>query len=441
MGELRDIPRLYTGIAEWLSCLLFLLPVRRRVSNAAFAGISAAMLLLQCTFLILTAGMPPGILWILCMVVAVALMFCFIEACGTFSHQAALYCCAGAFLTAEFTASLEWQLHAWLTAAGILSRGGGYLLLFLTYGAVGLLAVFLLWPQLKEEYFRRLSWQEAFAATLIVLISFVFSNLSFFLKTSPFSGQVLMDIFNIRTLVDLGGMAVLCAYQSRIGELLAEEEVSAIRQVLNSQYDQYRNYQESEEMLHMMQHDLKHQIDGLRAETDRERRAEWLDAMEEELDSWWIPQKTGSPVLDTILAAKLRKARNLKIRITCVADGSLLSMLHVVDICTIFGNALDNAMESVVQIPEEEKRLVHLSVSARKDFVFIQVSNTCETEIRQAEDNSLLTTKPDSRFHGYGMKSIRYAAEKYGGSVNYRLENGWFELRILLPREEKTGQK
>ena len=435
MGQIQDIPRLYTGIAEWMGCLLFLLPVHRRVSNAVFAGISALVLGVQCVFLILTADMPPGILWILCMVIAVALMAAYLILCGTFSWQAAAYCCAGAFLTAEFAASLEWQLHTWAASFSPLPVWGSLLLLLISYGTVAALSAFLLWPHLNEEYLRRLSWKEAMAADLIALISFVFSNLSFLIKSTPFSGQVMQDIFNIRTLVDLGGLAIFYAYQMRIGELIAEEETSAVRQVLNSQYDQYRNYQESEEMLHLMQHDLKHQLDGLRAETNRERREEWLGAMERELESWWIPQKTGNPVLDTILAAKLRAARNLKIRITCVADGSLLSMLHVVDICTIFGNALDNAMESVIQIPEEEKRLVHLSVSGQKDFVFIQISNTCETEIRQTEDNTLLTTKADGRRHGYGMKSIRYAAEKYDGSVSYRLENGWFELRILLPRK------
>ena len=57
-----------------------------------------------------------------------------------------------------------------------------------------------------------------------------------------------------------------------------------MRHVLSSQYEQFRNYQESEEMLHMMQHDLKHQIEGLRGETNEQKREAWLDKIENELD-------------------------------------------------------------------------------------------------------------------------------------------------------------
>jgi sensor histidine kinase regulating citrate/malate metabolism len=155
--------------------------------------------------------------------------------------------------------------------------------------------------------------------------------------------------------------------------------------------------------------------------------------MENELDKWWLPQRTGNPVFDTILSATYRKARQLDVRITCVADGSLLSTLHVADICTIFGNALDNAMESVVMIAEPERRLIHVSVSAQKGFIFITVANTLGTALIEAENNTLLTTKRDKKNHGYGLKGIKYVVGKYGGNVSYKAEDGWFRLNILIP--------
>ena len=104
----------------------------------------------------------------------------------------------------------------------------------------------------------------------------------------------------------------------------------------------------------MKYHDLKHQIAGLRAETDSVRRVEWLDAMEDELSSFETWNKTGNRVLDTILAAKIFHCRKNNIQITCVADGKILDFIHVIDICTIFGNALDNAIEHVVMIPKRK---------------------------------------------------------------------------------------
>lgn len=169
-------------------------------------------------------------------------------------------------------------------------------------------------------------------------------------------------------------------------------------------------------------------------ETDEEKRKKWMDAMEEEVSAFENLNKTGNQVLDTILAAKIFHCRKNRIQITCVADGKLLDFMHVMDICSIFGNALDNAIEHVVLIPEEEKRLIHLSVSAKRNFVFVKVENYCEAEICKNEQKLITTTKTDKQNHGFGLRSISAAAEKYGGTVDFGQNNNWFELKILLPR-------
>lgn len=117
-----------------------------------------------------------------------------------------------------------------------------------------------------------------------------------------------------------------------------------------------------------------------------------------------------------------------------VVDGKLLDFIHVMDICSIFGNALDNAIEHVILIPEEEKRLIHMSVSAKKNFVFIKIENYCESEIIKNQHSLITTTKADKQNHGFGLRSICAAAEKYGGSVSFEQVQNWFELKILLPR-------
>ncbi len=427
-----DIPRFYTGLAEWLGCMMILFTVPRRVSRTAFAALSSAVLAVLCGFLILTVDAPPGLAWIACMAAAVLIMFGFITGCADMTVVASVYCTSGAFLCAEFAAALEWQLHTWFSYITGLNPAGSVIILACIYAAVFLTVFRILRSQLSAEYMSRITWKEAVSFLLIALITFIFSNVSFFLNNTPFSGQVMVDIFTIRTLVDLGGLAILFSFQSRLSELITQEELASVRHVLSSQYEQYRNYQESEEMLHMMQHDLKHQIEGLRALDDKAQREEWIDHMSDVLEEWRLPHRTGNAVFDTILAAKLRKARTLGIRITCVADGSLLDKLHVADICTIFGNAIDNAMESVVQIEDEEKRLIHISVTSRNGFIFIGVENILGTEIREAS-GTLLTTKADKASHGYGMKGIRYAVEKYGGNVSHKIENGWFMLNILIP--------
>ena len=157
--------------------------------------------------------------------------------------------------------------------------------------------------------------------------------------------------------------------------------------------------------------------------------------MEEEVRVFETMNKTGNQVLDTILAAKVFRSRKQKIQITCVADGKLLDFMHVTDICSLFGNALDNAVECVVLIPEEEKRLIHVELSAKKNFVFIRVENYCEDTTLEQNGTFLATTKADKNNHGFGLKSIYAVAEKYGGCAEFSRKNNWFTLNVLIPRE------
>ena len=90
----------------------------------------------------------------------------------------------------------------------------------------------------------------------------------------------------------------------------------------------------------------------------------------------------------------------------------MLDFILVTDLCSFFGNALDNAIEHVIMIPEAEKRLIHLTVSAIKSFVFIKIENYCEDKIQKNENDLITTTKKDSKNHGFGLKSIRKAVEK-----------------------------
>ena len=432
MELINDIPRLYTGLAEWAGCLVVLLNCRRKVQTAPFIAISAAAVFIQYGFLMITADIGAGIVWVLVMAAAFFLMCLYIFVCADISAKGAVYGAAAAFLHAEFAASLEWQLYFWLLKRIPVGTLFSALLLVTVYLIVFSLFYYLSKRHITEEYIRSLTWKEVTSISILMLFVFAFSNLSFFLSGSPFSGRVQEDIFAIRTLADGFGIAVYWGFQINISELLTQKELYAMRHVLSSQYEQFRNHQESEEMLHMMQHDLKHQIEGLRGENNEQKREAWLDKIENELDKWWLPQRTGNAVFDTILSAKLRKARQLDVRVTCVADGALLNRLHVADICTIFGNALDNALESVVMIPDPQKRLIHVSVSAQKNFIFINIANTLGTALIETED-SLLTTKEDKKNHGYGLKGIKYAAGKYGGHVAYKAEDGWFRLNILIP--------
>ena len=342
------------------------------------------------------------------------------------------YYCARAFLLAELAASLEWQLACFFYRynKSLLLQIG---LLIVVYTIVFVWAHYMEVSMIRGIFQLEINGRELRAAILIATTVFAFSNLSFIVKNTPFSAGVVADIFYIRTLVDVAGIMVLYVYQSRICELLAEKELRNINSMLKAQYDKYRNYQTTFELINLKYHDLKHQIAGLRAEMSDEKREEWLNTLEAELESYSPELETGNSVLDTLIAGKTMNCRANNIKITCVAEGDVLDFMHVADICTIFGNALDNAIESVSLIDDPEKRLIHLALSQKKNFVLIQISNYCENTITM-KNGYPVTTKADKGNHGFGLKSIRYTVEKYHGTLNFALNDNWFELKILIPQ-------
>lgn len=432
-----DIPRFYTALAEWLGCMIFILPLKKRTEKIQTVLIMAGALLVQSVFLILTGNLPLC-LWVPCMILAVFLMIGFIFGCCEVNWTDAVYFGMIAFVVAEFLASVEWQIVCFFCTNGMEAVWIRVVLLISIYGVIALILFKILHAHLPKDGRMNISPKELFSALLIVVAVFAVSNLSFLTSNTPFSGTYSFEIGNIRTLVDLGGIAILYAHLIQCGELRVRKELEAVQNVLQNQYVQYKQSRESIELINYKYHDLKHQIAVLRSEEDPGKREEFLNRMEDEIKQYEAQNKTGNKVLDTVLTTKSLYCNKHGITFTCVADGTLLEFMDVMDICSIFGNALDNAIECELKIPEKEKRLIHVTVSKQKNFLILRFENYYEEELRYKE-GSLVTTKKEKEYHGYGLKSIRYTVNKYEGAVTIDADNNWFELKILIPiREGKT---
>ena len=432
---IEDIPKLYTALAEWLSCVVFVLLLKRRWSNSVTALLLAGSLALLSVLQIIIGIVPVG-LWLPGMAVALAVMYGTLLLCCRISPVNAWFFWAIAFIMAEFAASLEWQFYSF-----VLQRYDciPLRLLFLSVFYFGSYCL-LFWVekrQINAGHEIKLTAQEALPAAVVSVGAFLISNISYVNPNTPFSGQVGMDVFIIRTLVDLAGTLMLIAFQEHWRQLQARQEADAIHHLFQHQYEQYRQSQESIDMINRKYHDLKHQIGVLRMEPDIGKREEYLRQMESGMDGFIAIQNTGNAVLDAILAAKQMYCIDNNIQLNVVADGKQLGFLEVMDLCSVFGNALDNAIESVERLSDTDKRLIRLAVFVKNGLLMIRTDNYFETPLQKSGDE-FETTKADKASHGYGIKSIRYMAGKYGGSVSIDTEDGWFSLKVLIPVPDRS---
>lgn len=438
VGEIPDIPKAFTALAEWLACVTYLASCSRRppqVRQCAVLGCGlAALLIVQ--FVI---GIVPLWLWIPGMLVALAVMYGIIRLCRPVNRATNVYWLVRAFVLAEFAAAIEWQLFVFVERAyGMPAEPWfGALFLLMVYAALFTIAFAL---ELRhDDESLTVTARELATPAIIMITSFALSNLSYVATDTPFSSPLATEAFNIRTLVCLGGVAFLYAYHVQLSESHAKAELDAIRNVLNMQYAQYQQSKESIAIINHKYHDLKHQIAVLRAERDPAVREAHLDDIEQGIKEYEARFKTGNSVLDTVLTGKSLTCAQHGIELTCVADGRLLDGVSVMDICTIFGNALDNAIEYEQTITNTEQRMIHVTVSRLNGFAVIRVENWLSPGDRDASQEGNVrgalpsTTKQDKRYHGFGLKSIRHCAQQYGGEMTIRKHNGWFELTALIP--------
>lgn len=419
MMTLPDIPRLYTALAEWLACLLYILALRRRFDKTATAAFSGAGLVLLGAFLQLTGSVPLA-WWIPCMMAAVVMMYGLLYGCCAVTLREAGYCCARAFILAEFAASLEWQLHCFLWPW----RSGfdplALALLVLVYTAVFGFMYGYEFRRMQRNPDLGITRRALGSAVIMAAAAFAVSNLAFTQE-----GQATMNVFYIRTLVDLAGVLVLSIQQEQLMEACLHRELEAMDNVLHHQYEQYQQSRESIRLINRHCHDLKLQIAAIRAERDPGKQAAALEEMESGIRMYEAQNKTGNPVLDTLLTAKSLYCQQHDINFTCVADGHLVDFMPTGDICTIVGTALDNATESVQTLADPEKRLIRVAIYAQHGFVMLRFENYCEVPVQLDADGM-----PP---HGYGVRTVKAAAEKYGGTVTVHCDDNWFILRVLLP--------
>lgn len=248
------------------------------------------------------------------------------------------------------------------------------------------------------------------------------------------SGKVTMMLYYVRTLVDICGVLILTVQQDQLREAALHKELTALDSVLHRQYEQYKRSKEGVKLINRRYHELKVQIADIRAERDRAKQDAALARMESGILQYEAENKTGNPVLDTLLTAKSMDCQEKHIQMTSVADGRALNFLTTREICTIVGTALDNAIESCAAEPDPEKRLIRTAVYVQNGFVMFRFENYCAEPVELGPDG----LPARSTHGGYDLKSLRALAQQHGGSMTVHWGNQWFTVRMLLPLPKKA---
>ena len=192
--------------------------------------------------------------------------------------------------------------------------------------------------------------------------------------------------------------------------------------------EHYDLAKENIKLINIKCHDLKHQIHNL-AENKVNPKA--LKEIEKSVMIYDSIVKTGNDALDVLLSEKSLFCNENKISLTYIVNGESLSFMQDYDIYSLFGNALDNAIEYLLNV-EEDKRFIRLNVNTFGDNLVIHIENYFDGEL--SYDNGLpKTTKQNKDYHGFGLVSIKTIVENYHGDLFIKNSGKLFIINILIP--------
>ena len=112
-------------------------------------------------------------------------------------------------------------------------------------------------------------------------------------------------------------------------------------------------------------------------------------------------------------------------------DGEALVFMELGDICSLFGNILENAIESVSKLTNESDRIISIKVQEKASMLIITCDNYYNGTLNFA-DGLPISSKEDNDYHGFGLKSIKRIAKKYGGTLTINTDE-MFHLIVVIP--------
>lgn len=178
-------------------------------------------------------------------------------------------------------------------------------------------------------------------------------------------------------------------------------------------------------------HDYRNHINNMKiqlSEGNYDKLSDYLNELADDLDTVDTVIKTGNVMADAILNSKLNVAEKMNIKLNVKANVPDKLPMSDVELCSMLGNILDNAVEACGTLPEEE-RFMRVYIGKLKGQLYLSVQNSAG-KVRKSK-NTYLSTKEGE--HGYGLFRIDRVAKKYGGYVNRQNEEGVFATEIMVP--------
>lgn len=217
-----------------------------------------------------------------------------------------------------------------------------------------------------------------------------------------------------------------------IKDIKDKNEENLLKEKIDMQYNYYLNLQETQNKVKRIYHDMSnHMICIKNMSSEQEDLNNYIDGISKDLNEFKEIYNTGNMILDIILNEKQAKCNESNIKFSCDINFSKCSFIEMTDVCSIFSNILDNAVEACNKINNDEK-YIKIRGTVVKSYYVIRCENSKINKVK-IKNYKIITSKKDKFIHGIGLKSVKSSLKKYDGELEMEDFENEFLLQIYIP--------
>ncbi len=424
LNHYRLLDILMVLLAVQITCI-YLMPFQKKTSTHKAFGYAAwcAYIFFQYLVMVSNAEYPLPITLINILLIAL-IHVCF---------------CSGDFRTALFHSvvfSALWMAVEVITVNILLFLGTDGEHFFATGSIISKIAMFIVVQALKrwrEPDSRAFLPFKHWAKLFLVPISSVFIIYGTYRLTFQNEMYAIFSIVSI--LMILINYVIFDVYEKISVQTFVERQNKTYEQEIRLYMRQAAERENAYQQTRVLRHDLNARlvaVNALLEEGKPEAAADEIGKMIRENSlGRQEAAHSGNLALDALVNYKYSAALADGIAMECRIETPAELPVDGTDLCVILGNLLDNALEAVRLLPEEERK-VELTIRLSKGVLFISVENPYTGKITVDRQGRIQSSKTGE--HGIGLVSVERVAEKYGGEVSIRYDDGMFRVSVMLCR-------
>lgn len=212
-------------------------------------------------------------------------------------------------------------------------------------------------------------------------------------------------------------------------------ENQCIKESIQLQHQYYLNMQESQMKVKKLYHDMRNHMICIENLYGKNEYAENINSQLEECNSIF---NTNNMILDIILNDKQRICKSRGIDLLADINFKECDFIDAADVCSIFSNMIDNAIEACEKIEDDNiRKKINIKGTIVKSLYIIKCENP-KTNVIKLKNGHILTNKKDKFFHGIGISSMKNSIEKYNGNLEINDLNTRFLINICIPLRIKN---